>query len=308
LCLGLAAMLGACDAEPLDEPVAAAENAVTTFIRVDVGQHDRWMKRACRENVCLEWAEEDTSGGLVKECMRYGADCEYPARVTLHSDHDTATSGTPISAMDHPGDPAYLGCGPKAAQNVLRFFDVEIPLASVRTAMTTYGSGDNVATLPSDLAGGLQKLLDKYGKGTYVVHRLSGQPVPKIKNLLVKGSPVIILTRGGSHYVTITGYQNASYQVIDYVGNDRLVPEDEIGLGISSSSSWLGLFPFWDLDSYKSGTMIWVERFDTCECTGSQTHTGPHGCVATCDGCYYGLCQGGEIPPDPTPPPGGQPY
>jgi hypothetical protein len=242
--------------------------------------------------------------------MRYGDDCDYPKRVTLHAGASEAASNAYFPAYnDIVTNNLYRGCGPRAALNVLSYFDVATNIYNVWGPVPTIDNpfNDQRATLPDDLRSGLESLLNSMGKGHFRVKRISGQPVAKIKNLLTGGYPVIALVNNGGHYVTFTGYENGKYRVTDYYGSDRWVAENDIDIGFRNFPAWFS-FISTGTGGYKAGTLLYVERDNVCQCSGAGTTAhGSNGCTKTCDGCWWGACYGGNHD-DPPPPPGGQPF
>jgi hypothetical protein len=168
----------------------------------------------------------------------------------LYASFADAASGTIFAAYED-STWSYFGCGPQAAQNVLNYYGVQMPIAQVAQYISTFGlvAGDqdqSIATFPDDLASGLQNLLnDQVAAHHFAVARHSGvAPSIEIEKAINAGKPIILLADGGYHYQVVTGYNLGSYYVIDYPSwqtteGNRWRTESELGLGLSTGMTFL---------------------------------------------------------------------
>jgi hypothetical protein len=179
----------------------------------------------------------------VRTCTKYNNDCPtFKANAIYEAPGSSNIASGMVDFPDDPSIPAfYVGCGPKAAQNVLGFFGVREPITAFPAYIKTINFGlislyytDGIATLPDDLADGLRRVLNEKGDGTFTVTRKSGvDMMGEIRSSIDRGLPIIALAQDGSHFVMVTGYNldHGSLFVSDYpYSNDRPHPAREVSL------------------------------------------------------------------------------
>lgn len=280
---------------------AQAESVVLTPIDIGYG-HYRYQEKTCGKR-CVKYSLEDLEGGVVRWCTQWQTDCgARSSYVGLFENATTVAAGTLFE--EHP-QANYLGCGPKAAQNVLRFYGLDITLEAIRSRMTTYDIpfSDEIATLPEDLASGLERMLNEFGDGDFVVRTHSDLGSTAVKAALADAAPVIILAHGGTHYEVATGYwgeygATSNFHVIDYVGDSR--EEDDRDLEMDFDYSIPGT-------SYQSGTIITIEHSNpVCGCKpGERRSCGRSGdgrqyCPSSCQWSTCTYPNDGQVPSPPT--------
>jgi hypothetical protein len=190
--------------------------------------------------------------GIHFYCAQYSSyanSCD-PTSSALYASSADFASGTIFSAYEDPTW-SYFGCGPQAAQNVLNYYGVQMPIAEVAQYISTFGliAGDqnqSIATFPDSLASGLQNLLnDQVAANHFAVARRSGvAPSIEIENAINGGTPIILLVDGGYHYQVATGYNLGGYYVIDYPSavtseGNRWRTESDLGMGLSTGMTFL---------------------------------------------------------------------
>ena len=179
-------------------------------------------------------------------------------------------------------DRSQKGCGRKTAQNVLRFFGVNLSQGEIAKDILGHsikeyaiaGRTENIATYPSELRKGLQKILNKHGLSSIKVERYSGKNQNDIIKYLKLGSPVIALVNGGNHWVSITGVKSsrfpypdtetANYQKLFYVQNlshNEIWNWRSLSLQFDDRSDlWSGISDTFGGTSFKEGTIIVFEN------------------------------------------------
>ncbi len=282
-----------------EEDVGTSQDELTNVKEIDVGYgRTRFLREDCSRR-CVRYSSEDFSDGIRHWCLEWADACGPMSQaVGLFETYDDLVDNELFE--EHPQE-NYEGCGPKAAQNVLRYYGLNISLEFIRSCMATYEFpfSDNIATLPADLADGLQWLLDNYGDGDFDVRVHSDKDPDYVKSYLASGSPAIMLVYDGNHYVTATGFRasGASYHIIDYTGESRWEGRSDLDMEFAHE------IPF---TSYQSGTVITIEHSNpVCECKPGERQS----CGANDSGrqycersCSWGVCtypDDAQIPPPP---------
>ncbi len=188
--------------------------------------------------------------------------------LSLHFSKNHAQKSNIFEAYNIDGDDKYIGCGRKAAQNVLGYFGIKLRQKHIGKWVKGHKIGKNIATYPSELRKGIQKALDKY-KYNIKVDRHSGKNQKDIINYLKRGFPVIALVQGGNHWVVITGYksshlgftgktaQNQTLFFIHNNGYNQVWNWHTIKLNFDRrSSAWYKLSNAFGGTSFKPGTII----------------------------------------------------
>jgi hypothetical protein len=231
-----------------------------------VGGTQRIGSKTC-QTVCLRAVQTlpgppgSGIGGSL-QCVQYGPNCNLPGSAGgLYADYASYTSGALFGAYNDPTW-EYDGCGPQAAQNVLNYYGVQMPIDQVTNYISTFGliAGDhnqNIATFPDDLASGLQNLLgDQVSAHHFVVSRRSGVDVStEIPNAIDHGYPLIMLVNGGDHYQVATGYRPGGVYVIDYAGDDQWRGQGDLGMQLSTGASIFSTISF-GAGGYEDYTVI----------------------------------------------------
>jgi len=281
-----------------EETIGSDQDELTNLDVIDVGYgRTRYMQEVCGRR-CVRYSSEDYARGVIRVCLEWTDACG-PLSQSVGLYEDDWHLQNSILFEEHP-EAQYQGCGPKAAQNVLRYYGMNMSLDFVRSSMDTYEFPftDNIATMPADLADGLQSLLDYYGDGDFDVQVHHDKGAQFAKGYLARGEPVILLVYSGDHYVTATGFNGASYHIIDYTGESRWESEADLGMDFE-----------WEIPftSYQSGTVITIEHSNpVCECKPGERQS----CGANDDGrqycqsdCSWNVCthpNDDQIPPPPT--------
>lgn len=273
------------------ESIDSDQLGVTNLDVVDVGYgRTRYVDEVCARR-CSRWTNEDYAGGIIRVCYEWYYACGSAAQsVKLFEDDAHLASDVPFE--EHP-EALYQGCGPKAAQNVLRYYGIDLPVTYIRSIMSTYDFpfSDNIATMPDELARGLEILLNSRGDGEFVVRVHHDKGAQFVKGYLAQGAPAIMLVYGGTHYVVATGFDGSKYHIVDYVDGDgesesRWEYEYELGMDFS---------PEIPLSSYQSGTVITIEHSaPVCECKPREERVcgaGDVGIQACLDSCEWDICR-----------------
>ncbi len=262
-----------------------AETPMYKNTLIHVGQGvERYMRMECGYK-CVRYIINDLKQ---RECAEYELDCVtgQPKSIKLYKSQNHNQIFGP-----HP-EGGYYGCGIKAAQNALYYLGVDVSQVEISNWITRYDVpfSNKIAVVPGDLSGGLQKLLNQYGHGTYRVRRHSGKGPQDVIDELKRGFPVIVLANNGDHWLTVTGYKEFfKFFVIDYPPHAGNWVGD-LGMFFDGLPEWVDLLPidiiFTRFKTYKSGSMITIERLPDPTPTPTPTsHPTP--------------------PPEPTPPPNG---
>jgi hypothetical protein len=201
------------------------------------------------------------SPGIHLECVKYATTCDVPASGGLYASSADAASNTLFGAYNDPTW-SYFGCGAQAAQNIVNYYGVQMPIAQVAQYISSFGliAGDqdqNIATFPDDLRDGLQHLLDdQVSANHFAVARRSGvAPSIEIENAINGGNPIILLVNGGDHYQVATGYDLGSVHVIDYPGDDQWRNESDLGMTLSTTASIFSTVSF-GANGYNDDTIV----------------------------------------------------
>jgi hypothetical protein len=212
---------------------AVASSLITQSVKV-ASNKSRIVNIVCAQR-CVKSSLGLCTGLWVDDCSLP------PTEVTLNV---TASDPHPYGAYPE-SEKTYFsaGCGPKAAQNVMSYFGVPLRIATVSGYIRTITARpftDEIATLPDDLADGLQDLLYDWGDGFFEVKR-RWEPTQfavaiEIRKELMKGNPVILLDRGGSHFQIVTGiralvrepasFKDFQFFVTDYPGEQEWTTPD----------------------------------------------------------------------------------
>jgi Peptidase_C39 like family len=223
-----AGLLSGCGDRP--EDVETAESALTTQTStLDFGITTRAKKQTCGQRCAKFTIPPISFPPQFPRCTQWVTDCSVPStKVTLHADATAAAWDAVFPEYDEGPAYQYRGCGPKAAQNVLNYYGVQMSIADVSLYVSTFAlrAGEldqNIATYPDDLASGLQRLLnEKIAPNRFVVSRHSGVNITTaIQDSIRKGNPIVVLVNGGDHYQVVTGFDSGSAYVTDYAGQSK---------------------------------------------------------------------------------------
>jgi hypothetical protein len=266
----LAALLGC--AGPADDAEIVPQ-ALTKDNEVKVAEGLNRIVRVTCGRSCAKWTRaRPPKPGLppVSTCVKWVPDCSPSvpiAGVKLYADSAAAAADTPFPAYNEGASWKYLGCGPQAAQNILAYYGAQVPIAEVARFIDTIDVpfSDSIATTPDDLANGLKALLRVYTDGTFEVQRLSEDDFERdtVRSELRQGRPVIMLVKGGDHYVVATGISADSYHVIDYPGSgSRWVNEGTLKLGLDFPAAWASVITA-GYGGYLDNTFLTIRRTGT---------------------------------------------
>ncbi len=202
-------------------------------------------------------------------CSQYALDCSSPVGGSLYANSAALASGVIFPAYNDPTW-SYFGCGPQAAQNVLNYYGVQMPIEEVAQHVATFGlvagsQNQSIATFPDDLANGLQGLLDnQVAANHFVVTRSSGVDYGvEIQNAIDSGNPIILLVDGGDHYQVATGYTETEAYVIDYPSGDTSEGnqwryQSDLGMKLSTAASIFSTISFGD-GGFEDYTVITID-------------------------------------------------
>jgi hypothetical protein len=248
-----AAATAGCD--PGDDSLEQTSQELTVPANKEIyaGHYVRRQSRAACEHSCAKFVdsyETKPSGQRVKvhRCTKYNNDC---IGYTANGLYDAPGSSTLVAGLpDFPDDPSimktfYVGCGPKAAQNVMGYFGISEPITGIpsppyyvkttRTDQLSLFFQNGIATTPDNLASGLQRALNDMGDGTFKVTRKSGvDMMGEVKKSIDAGFPIIVLADNGAHFLMVTGYNLHTQTMIvnDYAfDNDKVQPARAVDLG-----------------------------------------------------------------------------
>ena len=240
--LSLGACLGA------DDDLGTAEEGLVVNAPVMVGGTIRQMTTTCNAgNIC--------SGPSIDG-------------ITLNKDASAAAANVPFPAYDEGSTWKYRGCGPQAAANVLSFFGIDVPISWAASDVDTIDIpfSDEIATRPVELRRGMQRLLNKYADGEFLVRMYHGKTADDIKLELQKGFAVAALVNNGGHYQVITGFRESTrgdeYFAIDYGhnGSGSWRTPSELHLWFSGGPAWASVIPV-GTGGFEEGTIFVVERY-----------------------------------------------
>lgn len=163
-----------------------------------------------------------------------------------------------------PGTPY---CAAAAASVVLSYFGVSLPPAPLRTLFALGRSGNTSSDLGLD-PDGISLVMRTYGgEGHIHIHADPKRALADIVGRLNYGSPVIALTQGGNHAVTVYGYE------ADLGGStSAILVEDPLSgfVGKVSISTWLSSYtwmgqPFIAPGPKWQGTYVFITYRDFAE-------------------------------------------
>jgi hypothetical protein len=222
----------------------------------------------------------------VTDCSVYGP------YASLHADATAAAYNAPFPAYYQGSDWEYWGCGPQAAQNVLNYYGVQMPIVEVDQYIPTFGliAGSNdqsIATFPDDLASGLQRLLnEKVAPGHFTVTRRSGvYATTEVDKALRAGNPIILLVNGGNHYQVVTATGTGGVHVIDYPFGDTWRSWDSLEMDLPWYSDIFSTVSF-GAGGYEDYTVITIDYKRPCGLLTRGEYLGPGQSVTSCDGRF----------------------
>jgi hypothetical protein len=276
----------------LAEEVETVQSAVSAYWTYAYADTTRVMKRGCGQK-CAQYTLP-TGGNLHSiQCLRWVTDCSVPGPYeSLHADYAAANANAIFPAYNQGPSWQYDGCGPQAAQNVLNYYGVQMPILDVAQYIHTFslvaGSNDHsIATFPDDLASGLQRLLnEKVAPKHFTVARRSNvNPGIEVDNALRSGNPIILLVNGGDHYQVATGTGTGGVFVIDYPGNDQWRDWTSLGMDLPWYSDIFSTVSF-GAGGYEDYTVITIDYKRPCGMLTRGESLGPGQSVSSCDGRF----------------------
>jgi hypothetical protein len=244
------------DLESVQAPLVAQFNVAADTVR--------YGGKTCQK-VCTKGTFSSVDGKVHLNCTQYGTNCTLPGTAGgLYADYASLMSGTMFGSYNDPTW-EYDGCGPQAAQNVLNYYGVQMPIDQVQSYISTFGliAGDHnqgIATFPDDLASGLQNLLsDQVSAHHFAVSRRSGVSIySELPNAIDNGVPLIMLVNGGDHFQVATGYDPSRVHVIDYPGKDTWRNISDLGLSLSTGASIFSTISF-GAGGYEDNTVVSIQ-------------------------------------------------
>jgi hypothetical protein len=243
-----------------------SQPSYSTFYYGDTGRTLKSQKAAFCQQIC---DESRTVNGQhdVERCTRSHEQCDLDwSFLGLYAGNPELPGARVFPAYDD-GDNVYMGCGPKAAQNILGYYGFNLDINYVATWMTVWefpwASGSKQTT-PDSLASGLQRLLNAFAPGQFTVVRTTAPVLyyPAAYHLS-RGNPMIVMVNGGAHLQVLTGFRSnngGEFRMIDYAGERGETWKTDFGLRRlleGSSADWGSLFQFEGFDDY---TIITIER------------------------------------------------
>jgi len=261
----------------LADDLETVKSALTTTRTLNFGTVQRALKRDCGQR-CTQFT---VVGGSLHgiQCQQWVPDCSVPGPLaTLHANAAAAASNSIFPAYNEGPSWQYSGCGPQAAQNVLNYYGIQMPIAEVEQYIPTFalvaGSHDqNIASFPDDLADGLQRLFNEMvAPGRFIVSRRSGVVIGnELDKAMRNGNPLIMLVNNGTHYQVATGADLTRAYVVDYAGNDQWRSQSDLGMDLPWYSDLFSTVSF-GAGGYEDDTVITID-----------SHNYPHGFLIQSD-------------------------
>jgi hypothetical protein len=272
--LSLALLLGSgCDAPAETELATLAVSRDSMPPPENVGFDFRLASRTlhkeqmpfCKQ-VCDKWVPLPKDN---ERCVHYHEECNLGWKFLGLYPGSPGDPGPQVFPAYDDANWSYEGCGPQAAQNILAYYGVHLPIKEVAKWFVVWKfpwDPANKQTTPDALAIGLQNVLDHYALGTYRVTR--GQSFTfywPASISLSRGNPIITIVNGGAHWQVVTGYRwnnGGEYRVIDYPGEngETWKNEDQLRRNLEGGMElWGSLFQF---EGFDHGAMITIERTD----------------------------------------------
>lgn len=233
---------------------------------VEFGTAQRAVRKTCGK-VCSKVAGIPTDIKHGIRCLETVTDCDRVPLLgaTLHENDADARANVIFPAYNEGATWRYRGCGPQAAQNVLNYYGVQLPLTDIVQYIPTFGliagsTDQSIATFPNSLASGLQRLFnERVAANRFVVQRRSGVNVRvEIENSLERGNPIILMTDDGKHYEVVTGFDITRVFTIDYPGHDGWRDISGLNMDLPWYSDIFSTVT-WGAGGYEPNTVITIE-------------------------------------------------
>ena len=276
----------------LADDVETVESALSVYSTYAYPDATRFMTRDCGQKCVKPHIPPDGNLHAI-QCLELASDCSVPGwNVALHADGAAAIGNAIFPAYNQGPGWEYNGCGPQAAQNVLNYYGVQMPIVDVTQYIHTFGliAGSNdqgIATFPNDLASGLERLLnEKVAPKHFTVTRRSNvDPSDEVYKALRSGNPIILLVNGGSHYQVVTGIGLGGVFAIDYSGNDQWRYLSEMGMDLPWYSDIFSTVSR-GAGGYEDYTVITIEYKRPCGMLTRTESLGWGDSVKSCDGRF----------------------
>jgi hypothetical protein len=239
-----------------------AENTRLDFVLS--GRTLRTQQMPFCKQVCDDWKQLPKGQ---ERCVHWHEECDLGWKSVALYPGLPGDPGPNVFPAYDDGNWSYKGCGPQAAQNILAYYGVYLPIEEVARWIWVWEfwwDPGNLQTTPDALVSGLQRLLDHYAIGQYKVTRHQNFVLyyPAVASLL-KGNPLIVMVNGGAHWQVVTGYRwnnQGEFRVIDYPGEQGETWMTDGGLRRDLEGGmelWGSLFQF---EGFNHSTIITIER------------------------------------------------
>jgi len=276
----------------LAEDVETVQSALSVYYTYAYPDTTRVMKRDCGQKCVQLYLPPDGNLHAI-HCLKWVTDCSVPGlNTTLHADSAAMNANAIFPAYNQGSSWEYNGCGPQAAQNVLNYYGVQMPIVDVTQYIHTFGliAGSNdqgIATFPDDLASGLQRLLnEKVAPKHFTVTRRSNvYPTEEVDKALRSRNPIILLVDGGTHYQVVTGTGTGGVWVIDYPGNDHWRQPTDLDMDLPWYSDIFSTVTY-GAGGYEDYTVITIDYKRPCGMLTRNESLGWGDSVSSCDGRF----------------------
>ena len=277
----------------LADDLATVQSAVSTSRTFKYAETQRVMKRDCGQK-CAQYTLPTNGGDLHSiKCLKWVTDCTVAGPyTTLHADSAAAAANTIFPGYNQGPDWEYRGCGPQAAQNVLNYYGVQMPIAQVDQYIYTFGlvagrTDQSIATFPDDLASGLQRLLnEQVAPNHFTVTRRSGVYASiEVDKALRAGNPIILLVDGGVHFEVVTGTGTGGVYAIDYPGQEQWRSWTTLGMDLPWYSDIFSTVSF-GAGGYEDNTVITIDYKQPCGMLTKGEELTPGRSISSCDGRF----------------------
>lgn len=178
----------------------------------------RWLETAC--------AKRCVTPGPGGTCAQYQDDCTPTGAVSIKLlEKKDSPLPFPAKAIGN-----YRGCGPQAAANLGSYvLGYDLQVQDVRDYTNVWiwplwadedDEGVQIGTTPDRLVESIARTLN-LDLHRYNIVKKHEAELEEIHPYLARGFPVIVMSKGGNHYYTVTGYRAPDqYFVTDYLGGD----------------------------------------------------------------------------------------
>lgn len=274
--LTFSAALGGCGdpgqeldgADPGVDPAAgnsesAEQSLLSTQRDIPVGNGYIRKQRTLCGKVCVKSELRPGKPRPYYKCVKEVESCSGPpVGVILSADEAGRAANAPFPPYNGGQPYDYVGCGRSAVLNVLGYFGVPITMNVVQGYVQVSKFGrfwkDDLGSYDNWVADGLRYLLNNFHPDNFAVDIHNWTDVyGTVTRELRAGNPVIMLVKGGSHWVTAVGYEGGDIYYIDYpwMGVQK-APFNELETSFEDGGDLINRLHGW-----KSNTVITIRRY-----------------------------------------------